>query len=368
MNKDIKRYSAFLLLAVLVSSQVWGIETSRHMERIIEKLPCELPESGTFTCSQLNIGRPIYVERQGNAVTQIGVRLFDSKIRSDIDEVVCNAIERLWLELWLCEDLQKQKALIKEYRFSIVYNGFTLGTPQFPALSVAQQLFTPDAFVSTNHAEGKIIFRVKYDENALIITLPADRELLYAYDKKEHEDVLKEALLGWSRSYRRPSLPSLEELAKLSDDVYILPGRAYMIDSLKDESFYTISEGRVMPLFAKQYPTESLQNLIMGFIPMANVDLHVRYRTYEREKIYCDMSLNHFLGFMQSQGMDFYAASYNTDGTVQCLLLMHHPVYDYIHMLVVNAPDSLYTGVHTVLEGDFYTFIPQHNIKSLFNF
>lgn len=368
MVKCLKRCRVFWFLAVLLCPYAMGMETSRHMLRIIEQLPCELPEGGTFTCSQLHMTRQLYVERKGNAVTQIGIRLLAPHVREDVDEVVCNTIERLWLELVLCKDTQKQKALMKEYRFSMVYNGFTLGTPQFSALSKAEQVFAPNASVSMNAAEGKIIFRVKYDDNALVITLPADRELLYTYDKKEHEDVLKEALSGWTHACQQPSLPVFEDLEEIDDEIYMLPGRAYMIDSLKDNSFYTISHGQVFPLFAKEYPAESLQNLMMGFIPTTEVDLYVRYRTYGKEKVYCSMPLTNFLGYMQHQGMDFYAASYDLDGAVQCLLLMHHPIYDYIHMLVVNAPASLYSNEQSVLNGDFYTFIPQHNIKSLFNF
>lgn len=369
MNESVKRWGIVWLLFVMLCPGVYGIETSRHIARIVELLPCELPQSGTFTCSQLNIGRQLYVERKGDAVTQIGVRLFSSNVRESLDVVVCNAVERLWLELVLSKEVSKQKALMTEQRFSIVYNGFALGTPQFSTLAKALHVFAQDASVLLNASENKIVLRIRYAEDALVITLPADRELLYAYDKKEHEDVIKEELAEWTRPHRTTPLPFLNELENYENGVWMLPGRAYMIDSLKNETYYTISNGRPCPLFDEEYSGESLQNLLMGCFSTTKVDLHVRYRTYEREKVYCSMSLTHFLGYMQQQGMDFYSAAYTADnGCRQCLLLMHHPMYDYIHMLVVNNPSSLFAGGHTVLEGDFYTFIPQHNIKSLFNF
>ena len=37
-------------------------------------------------------------------------------------------------------------------------------------------------------------------------------------------------------------------------------------------------------------------------------------------------------------------------------------------MLIVQHDSALFDKEHVVLEGEFYTFIPQHNIKSLFNF
>jgi hypothetical protein len=368
--KGIKRYVAAVLLLLAVAPKAWSIDTPRHIERIVEQLPCTLPQGGTFTCSQLNLNRQLYVERRGEAITQVGVRLFTRDIRSSLDHQVCNAVERLWLELVLAKTPQKQKSLMKEHRFSVVYNGFTLGTAQFPTLDKALSMFTPNTSFSMNAAEGKITLRAHLDDDALVITLPADRELLFAYDKKEHEDLIREELAAWDIDYSASALPSVQELRPVSDGIYVLPGRAYMIDSLKNETFYTLNGATYpAPLFSKDYPLMSLQNLMMGCVPTAKVDLHARYRTYDRSKVYCDISLSRFLGYMQRQGLEFYSAAYHTEsGDVQCLLLMHHPVYDYIHMLVISHSPSLFLGGKTTLNGDFYTFIPQHNIKSLFNF
>ena len=72
---------------------------------------------------------------------------------------------------------------------------------------------------------------------------------------------------------------------------------------------------------------------------------------------------------MQHQGLKFYSAVIPDDGDgLQGVLLMHHPVYNYIHMAIVRYDSRIFSASEATLEGDFYTFIPQHNIKSLFNF
>ncbi len=360
---------AFLMVCLSFSNQIFGLETSRHIARIVEQLSCNLPEEGTFRCDKLGINRSLYIERQGDAITQIGLRLFTHDMRKEMDGVVCDAVERLFLELALCSDVNKQKALLREYRSSLVLNGFALGLPQFTSFRRALDIISSDAALSMNAKEGKIVLRIKSSDDALVITLPADRELLFAYDKKEHEDVLRESLEQWRGDYVRSLLPALNELQQLEGGIYVLPGAAYMIDSLRSNTYYTIDNGRVRPLFNRDEPLKSFQNLLMGMVSNSNVDLYVRYRTYDRAKKYCSMPLDHFLGYMQSQGVVFYSAAYHTEeGQLQGLLLMHHPLYDYIHMLVVNGDTSVYTGEQVVLKGDFYTFIPQHNIKSLFNF
>lgn len=370
MKTNIKRGVLFVILALMVIVQVHGGQTPRHIARIVEMLPCSLPDEGTFLCPQLGIDQPLYIERRGDAITQIGVRLFSAEVRHELDAVVCNAVERLSLELLLCGNVQKQKRLLKEYRTSYVYNGFTLGTAQFSVLDDALEVISGKASTfSLNVDMGKIILRAKSGDDALVITLPADRELLFAYDKKEHEDLLYEDLKAWDMPCIPPALPDRDDLQLADDGIYTTFGTSYMIDSLNDETFYTVSNDKVSVLFQKNESSRSLQNMLMGLVPMKNVALNVRCHTYERAEKFYEVSLDTFLGYMQHCGMKFYSATYRSDhGVMQGLLLMHHPVYDYVHMLIVKENLSIFSDVPVVLQGDFYSFIPQYNIKSLFNF
>lgn len=369
MDKLIK-YSVFsvaLVLSYAIKAQ--EIETPRYIARIVEQLPCELPEKGTFVCSQLDSALPLYIERQEGAITQVGIRLFTSEMRQELDPFVCNAIERLFLELRLASDIQKQKRLLKEHQVTLVFNGFNLGTTQFPSLDHVIRLFRDDVQFMQKVENRKIILHVNSEADACVVTLPADRELLFAYDKKEHESILKKELEGWKGLYKRQSLPQKTDLEQVDNNLYVLSGAAYMIDSLRSDSYYTLKDGKVTPVFAEGECCKSLQNLLMGCVDMKDIHLRLRYHTYERIEKYCSMPLDLFLGYMQHQGLDFYSAAYMQNSSeMRGLLLMHHPVYDYVHMVIVNYDKSIFGPGQKRLTGDFYTFIPQHNIKSLFNF
>ena len=327
-----KRWACFVLLIGFLTLQVRAIETSRYIARIVEQLRCDLPYEGTFMCSAVNVGRPLYIERHGEAITQIGVRLFAASIRESLDVVVCNSVERLFLELALLPNVQKQKALLKEYRVSLLYNGFMLGTVQFPSLSQAMEVVTDEAAFTLNSEKGKIILRIKTNDDAVVVTLPADRELLFAYDKKEHETLLREELASWKEKYNSTvMIPDVSELQKTDDGCYVLPGTDYMIDSLKNDTYYTLNNNTAHILFDRNFPFKSLQNVFLGHVATEYVNLNVRYRMYDRKEEYCSMPLNLFLGYMQAQGLDFYSAAYPVkNDETQCLLLMHHPLYDYI--------------------------------------
>lgn len=370
-EKDMMRRIFFLGTLMLLSmGQMYGEQTSRHIARIVKILPCGLPEEGTFVCSQIDVDCPLYVERRAGAISQIGIRLFTKEMRLALDDVVCNAVERLSLELVLCDNIEKQKNLLRENRISFVYNGFPYGTAQFSVLKDALYLMNDvNTILTLNSGSGKVILRAKRADDALVITMPADREFLFAYDKKEHEALLDEELNSWNIPFCPHAIPSINELQQLSDNIFVLPGVSYMIDSLKNETYYSVVDNQMRVLFHKDEPDRSLQNVLMGIVPMKNITLNVRRHRYERGKAYCKVSLENFLGYMQYCGMDFYSATYKNDnGNIQGVLLMHHPIYDYVHMLIVEDNEALYTGEDVVFQGDFYSFIPQHNIKTLFNF
>ena len=348
---------------------MWNISTSRHITRLVELLPCELPHEGTFSCSRLDIGRPLYVLRKGEAIEQVGVCLFTKEMRSTLDEVVCNAIERLWLELALCDDIDMQKRILYEYRCKFVFNGFTLGTMQFPILKEALRAITPQALLSMEKNEGRITFRIETGSDTLIITLPAERELLFGCDKKEHEDILVYELQHWNDEYIAGTNPKMDELVSLGGSIYMLPGSAYITDSLRNDIFYHVQSNQINVLLDSNYPEYSIRNVLMGYVALDRVVLDMKCHVYDREGKYCMKPMKNFLSYMQKQGLQFYTATIESEEQgLRGILLMYHPIYDYVHILIAGNNVKLFDSGEVTLKCDFHTFIPQHNIKRLFNY
>lgn len=342
--------------------------TSRHIARIVESIPCKLPDDdGLFGCKQLNIDRPLYVKHNGKAVEQVGVYLFTDDMRLALDSVVCGAIERLWLELLLCNNMQQQIQLLRDYRVTLVLDGFPLGAKQFSSLEMALKVLIPNASLSMEKKDGKIRLCAESEAGTLIINLPADREFLFACDKKEHEDRLDFELQSWKGMYMPDSMPDISELVSIGEGIYVLRGNAYMIDALRSDIYYKEQFGQMTLLLDHNFPEYSLRNVLMGYAALDKVVLNLKYCGYDvtgktRVKLW-----KTFLGYMQSQGMQFYAATYVTDTlNIHGILLMYHPIYEYAHMLVVNEHENLFADERIVLKGDLHTFIPQHYIEGIF--
>ena len=141
-----------------------------------------------------------------------------------------------------------------------------------------------------------------------------------------------------------------------------------MIDSLRNDVFYTADK---KILYSSEYPDETVRNMLMcatGKDLIHNKRLSIRLHTYNRDLGFLTVSLESFLAYFEQQGVRFYTGYLGNNGERhQCLLAMFHPVYNYIHILSVSfLPMQLDATGMTVIEADLSTFIPQHNIKNLF--
>ena len=131
-----------------------------------------------------------------------------------------------------------------------------------------------------------------------------------------------------------------------------------MIDSLRNDIFLTAQR---KPVFSELYPDQSMRNILMGAAApdcLAGKTLNIRLHTYNRNLGNISIPMDRFLGYVQQQGFSFYTGK---------LVAMYHPVYNYLHILSVSfTPQELVSRQPVTLKADLSTFIPQHNIKNLF--
>ena len=361
-----------LLAAALPLSAESGIEikTPERIARMLESMPADdIPQSGQFRCPQLSGTIVFYTEAKDGVTDQVGARLFSQGIRDGYDPVIISFVERLWVELLLRKTTASQTDLLKEYGVRIVLGGYPLGSGNFTKLDQALDVINSLTSVSITTGGNEIdMFMRDNGEATLHIYIPANRDLLFPYDKKEHEERLIMELKENNISYRQ-SLPESTSFTRTDNNLLAIGGECYMIDSLRNDVFYT-PDRRLLwdPL---TYPEESMRNILMGAAApghLLGITLNITPHTYERGIKKFKIPMNLLLGYLQQQGYRFYTGDMGRDGDrCQCLLAMFHPVYNYLHILSLSfTPEQLEADSEVTLKADLSTFIPQHNIKNLF--
>ena len=365
---------AILLLALsattLPAQDNIEIRTPERIARMIESMPMkDIPLQGVFRCPELSNTVMFYTEAKDGVTEQLGARLFPDEIRSNTlyDPVIIGFIERLWVELLLRKTTESQISLLKEYGVRIVLGGYPLGSGNFSRLSQALDVINSMNSFSTNIGGTELDVQIRTATgNTLHIYIPASRDLLFQYDKKEHEERLVKELFNSRKPYRQ--VDRVINMLPYDDNIWVSGGLCYMIDSLRNDVFLTRSGQAVWD--SKSYPVETMRNILMSAVVPVRLNgmtLEITPHTYNRDIPKFRIPMSQFLGYIQNQGFEFYTGDAGHNGDrYQCLLVMYNTIYNYLHMLSVSfTPDQLDAG-QTVIKADLSTFIPQHNIKNLF--
>ena len=372
MTKGLRVLSAIVLLAALPlhAQESLEIKTPERIARMIESMPMSVvPQAGQFRCPELSSTVMFYTQSNDGITEQLGALLFSEGIRKSYDPVIISFVERLWVELLLRKTTSSQTSLLKEYGVRIVLGGYPLGSGNFNSLDKALNVINALSSVQITTGGNEIdMFMRDTTDATLHIYIPASRDLLFQFDKKEHEERLINELASNRTTYRQ-SLPESNAFVKTDNGLLALGGDCYMIDSLRNDVFYTADR---KPLWdPAQYPEESMRNMLMGAAApghLLGITLNVTPHTYNREIKKFKIPMNLLLGYLQQQGFRFYTGDMGRDGDrCQCLLAMFHPVYNYLHILSLSfTPEQLNGNSEVTLKADLSTFIPQHNIKNLF--
>lgn len=371
MNKLKYILAAALLLSFTAISAQDGVEikTPERISRMLGSMPVsDIPLSGQFRCPELSSTLVFYTESNYGVTVQLGAKLFSDGIRKEYDPVIISFVERLWVELLLRNTTASQSSLLKEYGVRIVLGGYPLGSGSFTNLSQALAVLNSLSSLSITTGGNEIdMFMRDQAGSTMHIYIPASRDLLFPYDKKEHEEVLVKELFDSKAQYSQ-TIPESTDFIKTDNGLLAVGGECYMIDSLNNNVFFG-SDRKI--LFNRAYPDETMRNILMCAAKKEDIHgkrLNIRLHTYNKEMGILTMSLEQVLAFFQQQGVKFYTGNLGDNGNKhQCLLAMYHPVYNYINILSVSfLPEQLDATGITVINADLSAFIPQHNIKNLF--
>ena len=371
MNRT-KNILAILLLAMAPSfaaAQQQEVKSPERIARMVESMPVKnLPANGSFACTELSSTVQFYTESAEGVIVQLGARLFSDNVRKAYDPVIISFVERLWAELLLRKTTQSQAALLKEYGVRIVLGGYPLGVGAFSSLGQAFDVINSLSSLSLTTGGSEIdMFMRGRNSETLHIYIPSSRDLLFQYDKKEHEEIFLNDLFNNRTGYKQ-TLPESTDFMNTANGLLVIGGECYMIDSLRNDVFYTKDK---IVVFSAEYPEESMRNLMMGAVDpkaAAGIYLDLTPHTYNRDIKGFRTTMSRFMGFVQQQGFRFYTGDAGRNGDkCQCLLALYHPVYNYLHILSVSfTPGQLESGKEETIKADLSTFIPQHNIKNLF--
>jgi len=347
----------------------------------MEDLGSEIPQAclpqadSIFNCAGLVKGKSLIVNyNSSREIDHIGISLFSNETKLLINLPVCNFIERMLLELVLEEKKKNANALLDRHKMHVSRNGVEYETKFFTSIEAAlDNISTPSQFGLLKEPERFSAVWNFNQTDQFVFSFPASRDLIFGTDKKESDEMLNKSLFGGDKLCLQNDgmLGEVISDADVSLDrkrnIYIRNGSEFILAILNSDTYYK-KEGDVFELlFSKDYPAESLVNLIQKNYRKEELNhkLHITHKMYGNFSPDFDISLKELLCFF-SDDYDVFTAVTSTDSKeLKLTAVFHSKDYNFVHLLLIKTPVENIFLKDGILTADFFTNIPQHSIRSL---
>ena len=368
-----------IAVLLLVTSYLSLHAQSYSFQRIAEigdvfSKACLPKTDSIFDCSSIIKGKSLVINyNEKNKISHLGISLFSSETKEMINQPVCNFIERLMLELLLQKATGKQQEKLKEYNIQISKTGFQTTDEKISINRFIHDIDYPTAF--SLHTDGKRFKAVwEYGMNEVfLLDFPASRELIFGTDKKESDDEVEFFLVNQNCN-RQSTIEdfnySYEDLERVpSTDIFMLKGSVFMMNEINSDIYLQKNDTQFQLVCDDAYPSESLANLFLTEnICTPNLKLKITHRKYGNFTPEFEIPLHEFTCLFK-QDFNMYCGIQKKDDTekIKLTIVLQSKAYNFIHMLLINSTKEQLFAENGVINANFYTNIPQQNIKSLFN-
>lgn len=348
-----------------------GDFSNRKIQQLAEEIPLRsLPQKDTLMVIPEVIPDKslVFQFNEAHEMTHIGVSLFTNETKQMLDKKICDFLERYWLELLLQQEEKKVSHKLQEFHATLSMDGQSFGTGAFHAVDIAlRQMRMPVNFaLQSNGERAKAIW--SFDQHTLTLDFPLYRELIEGMDKQEADTELYQQLQATTEhSFSLTEEPvNASLLVKRSNNLYVRQGTQFMIAALSSDRYYQrMKDGSFQPLFSKDYPIQSMNNLFLTYHYGQKKQLQLTHRQYGHFTPEITLPLLNFLALFSQDFERACHTAINAKGELETIVVFVHKKLNYIHLLKTRIPEKELFGSNPILKADFYSNIPQHYINSL---
>lgn len=326
-----------------------------EIAELLKEHGCSM-EVGVHSFEGLKYG---YEVRQNgdSVITHIGTPLFSRIMESQQPSNIYNFAERYILFQHLLP-LQERINRLRDDKVFIDEN-------------LAASVDTTNCTIEIYNESGRgEILWILPDSSSYGFHYPIQFQLLNGMNKIEAEQVFIEDLERYSNTEINISaapMDSTEVLPLYDFDIFVKEGGSYIIAEMKGDTYYVRdSLDKMIPLHSNSYPNETLSNLSNCLIE-GHTKLHIKQRLYGFKKCYYTLEFQTLASFLINQGCKPYIGIEDAPADIlRATVIYVNKDMGYDHMLFIETSPETLLDPNGVIEAELSTYIPNNNIKSLF--
>ena len=188
-------------------------------------------------------------------------------------------------------------------------------------------------------------------------------------DKAEADQIIYEMLKSKNLTENwQPGLVIQGNQLKETNEkgIFIVLGDSFQIKSLRSDFYVSKKKDQWEPINDARYPLESMVNLLLNHINDNRHVLEIRHHQYGGKKPTITLPMQNLFDLL-ARNMDLYCSvTYINEHEIRAILVFHQRSLNFIHMLELKVETKNLFDTNSTIIGDFYTNIPQNNVKDIF--
>ena len=189
------------------------------------------------------------------------------------------------------------------------------------------------------------------------------------WDKSKEDSMVYECLnnhLSMSYDIYSEKINPSQLIKTEKQSVYMVPGDYYHSKTISSSYYVRKIRNSYVVIYDKRFPVETFVNQLLNRV-QSNHILKVKHHQYGHKIPMLITSLKSLFALFLPTMKPYVSNISVNEKEIEVLLIFHHPNLDFIHMLTLKTQINSLFDKDNVLSGDFYTNIPQDNLKSLIN-
>lgn len=308
--------------------------------------------------------RKITVIVKENEVTHIGYSVFHPNLRSNMNDVVFNFLERYALEISL--PMKREKSVARQ----LDEDGIFFRNGDFSFFKALEKDTTYAVSVENLSNKRYSVSWVKDGKTAFSVNFPIEYDLLAGTEVLENERRLLEDIPKASPYAATCEAPD-SSLMKMTwqGKYWVLPGDSYYTKQLNSNRYFEkVGKKQYKLVYNANDAAESLANLMTTGAIENKYDLHVRLIKYGFVQDTIKVKLNQWINYYLRQGCTGYFGIISTEkGIADCELIMHNTSMGYIHLMRMSVDISTLEERKGIIKARLNSYINTTRVKYLFD-
>ena len=188
-------------------------------------------------------------------------------------------------------------------------------------------------------------------------------------DKAEADSLVYETLTSVKHTENwHPTLTIHNSQLHETDEkgVFIVRGDSFQIRTLRSDFYVHKKNNLWIPINDSRYPMETFVNLLLNRITENRHTLELRHHQYGGKIPRIIIPMQNLYDIL-ARNMQVYCSVTSIDkNEIRATLVFHQQKLNFIHMLEMKANTQELFDAQSIIYGNFYTNIPQTNVKELF--